>query len=174
MTHLKHPASALRLAALAALTGALIGCASSGPTAAGGGQQGQGPARLIGGHSLDVFIGAYDVNRDGVVTRAEYDSVHDSQFRSGDTNGNGTLSEAEYVAEFEARFKGQMQRDGRPMSQDMQAQVMKQTHVRFGIIDANHDGAITREEARANADAAFRRWDANGDGVVTNADQRSK
>lgn len=180
MTPRKYVPSALRLTAIAAITAALTACATSGdaPTvtrASATGQtatNSQGPARLIGGHSLEVFIGAYDVNRDGVVSRAEYDSVLNGQFRAADTNGDGVLSEAEHVAEFEARFKGQMQRDGRALSDNDQAMVMKQAHRRFRIIDANGDGSITSAEAHASADAAYRRWDANGDGSVNASDKR--
>lgn len=180
MTSFKPSSRTLRLAALAALTSALGACATNGngdapsssarPMAALA--QGQGPVRLVGGHSLDFVIGAYDVNRDGTVTKAEYDSVLEGQFRSADTNGDGVLSEAEYVAEFETRFQAQMKRDGEVLSEKVQAQIMKQAHRRFRVIDADGNGSITRAEAKVNADAAYERWDADHDGVITAADRR--
>ena len=36
----------------------------------------------------------------------------------------------------------------------------------FAQADADHDGAITRSEFMADAERAFRRYDANGDGVI--------
>lgn len=48
-------------------------------------------ARPAGGHGREAFMGSYDVNRDGVVTRAEYDSVRLQRFAAADTDHDGQV-----------------------------------------------------------------------------------
>src|SRR5256885_16883761 len=93
--------------AAAGLAALLTACAS--PTA----PSASGPAQPAGGHGQPAFMGSYDANRDGVVTRQEYDTVRKQRFLAGDTNGDGWLSEKEYVDEFEARLKQQYAEIGR-------------------------------------------------------------
>ncbi|MRW91425.1 hypothetical protein GJ699_15645 [Duganella sp. FT80W] len=127
----------------------------------------EGPAAPAGGHGLSAFIGGYDANRDGVVTREEYDAVRKQRFAAADTNRDGWLSEDEYVAEFEGRLKQQYA--GRAQD-DSYAGSIKQAHVRFNILDTDHDGKLTVEEENAIADKTFKRTDTNGDGKVDKTD----
>ena len=152
---------ALRLAAAAGLAALLTACASTTSPSA------SGPAQPAGGHGQAAFMGSYDANRDGVVTRAEYDTVRRQRLLAGDTNGDGWLSEKEYVDEFEARLKQQYA--GR-QPDERYAQSMKQAHVRFGIVDSNRDGRYTAEEDMAIAERSFKEADVNGDGVVDRND----
>ena len=87
----------------------LVGCAATQSPSAATGQ----PPRPAGGHGQKAFIGSFDGNRDGVVTRAEYDAIRKQRFDSADKNGDGFLSEEEYVAEYELRLKQQYLADGR-------------------------------------------------------------
>ena len=73
--------------AMAAMVVALTAAAPSGAA--------EGPAAPAGGHGLAAFMGSYDANRDGVVTREEYDTVRKQRFVAADTNRDGWLSEAE-------------------------------------------------------------------------------
>ncbi|MDR6729754.1 MULTISPECIES: hypothetical protein [Delftia] len=150
-----------RMLAAAGLAALLTACAS--PTA----PPASGPAQPAGGHGQSAFMGSYDANRDGVVTRQEYDTVRKQRFLAGDTNGDGWLSEKEYVDEFEARLKQQYA--GR-QPDERYAQSMKQAHVRFGIVDRNRDGKYTVEEDMAIADRSFKEADVNADGVVDKND----
>ncbi|MGV7207203.1 EF-hand domain-containing protein [Oxalobacteraceae bacterium A2-2] len=137
-------------------------------TAAGASAAADGPVAPAGGHSLAAFIGGYDANRDGVVTREEYDTVRKQRFMTADVNRDGWLSEDEYVAEFEGRLKQQYA--GRAPDESY-ANSIKQAHVRFKILDTDHDGKLTVAEENAIADKTFRNNDTNGDGKVDKADK---
>lgn len=152
-------ATTLAAAAAAAL---LAACASSNP-------QASGPAQPGGGHGHNAFMGGYDANRDGTVTRDEYDTLRKQRFMAADTNRDGWLSEAEYVAEYETRLKAEYQAAGR-QPDDKYASQIKQAHVRFGILDTDKDGRLSIEEEIAIADKTFKNADRNGDGVVNAAD----
>lgn len=155
----------------AAFAAALLSaCAGSGTTqpAAPATAQTQ-PARPAGGHGLDAFLGSYDANRDGVVTRAEFDTIRLQRFQAADTNGDGVLSEAEYVAEFEARLKRQYFDAGRQPDAAYDNGI-KQAHVRFGIVNRARDGKFTRAEDQAIADKTFKGLDTNNDGSISKAD----
>jgi len=147
----------------------LVGCAADTTTA--NTTNASGPARPVGGHSFAAFMGAYDINRDGKVTRDEYDTVRKQRFMAADTNNDGWLSEAEYVAEFEKRLKQQYQNDGKTVD-DSYRNSMKQAYVRFGIVDRNKDGKYTIEEEIESANKTFKNNDTNGDGVVDARDKK--
>lgn len=158
------------LAAAAAVL--LSGCAGNEPgspkPAAQAVAAGQ-PARPAGGHGLDAFLGSYDTNRDGVVTRAEFDALRLQRFRAADTNGDGVLSEDEYVAEFESRLKRQYFDEGREPDKAYENSI-RQAHVRFGIVNRARDGRFTPAEDAAIADKTFKALDTNNDGSVSRAD----
>ncbi|RZL63339.1 MAG: hypothetical protein EOP81_13125 [Variovorax sp.] len=160
MTHRHTPT-------LAAVTAALILSACAGPQATGTAQN--QPARPAGGHGLKAFLGSYDANRDGAVPRAEFDAIRLQRFRTADTNGDGVLNEAEYVAEFEGRLKRQYFDEGRQPDKAYENGI-KQAHVRFAIVNRARDGKFTLAEDQAIADKTFKGLDTNGDGVVSTAD----
>lgn len=126
-----------------------------------------GPAAPAGGHGLAAFMGSYDANRDGVVSREEYDTVRKQRFVAADTNRDGWLSEEEYVAEYEGRLKQQYA--GRAQD-ERYAGSIKQAHVRFKILDTDKNGQLTVEEDIAIADKTFKQNDKNGDGKIDQAD----
>ena len=151
--------SALAAAAL------LSACASAPATTPAPGTA----ARPAGGHGLQAFLGSYDTSRDGQVTRAEFDAVRLQRFRAADTNGDGVLSEAEYVAEFEGRLKRQYFDDGKQPDKAYENSI-KQAHVRFAIVNRARDGQFTAAEDAAIADKTFKNLDTNGDGTVSKED----
>lgn len=131
----------------------------------------QAPAQPAGGHGQSAFIGSYDANRDGVVTRAEYDAIRKQRFEAADKNKDGFLNEEEYVAEFTLRLKQQYLDENRQPDKAYENSI-RQAHVRFAVVDRDRDGKFTREEDLAIADRTFKGADTNGDGRVTKDDPR--
>lgn len=128
-----------------------------------------GPARPAGGHGRAAFLASYDSDRDGQVTRAEYDAIRDQRFKAGDTNGDGFMTEEEYVAEYAGRLRAQYAAEHQPSDEAFERQ-LKQASVRFYAIDRDRDGKISAEENRAVAQRTFESQDTNGDSVVSAAD----
>ncbi len=113
-------------------------------------------------HSVEGFLEIYDEDADGVVTRAEFDAHRQRSFAATDANGDGSLSESEYLAEFESRLDRQANRV-------REAQI-KQAHVRFGVLDSDKSGTISPAEYLATGMRSFTLWDTDGDGAVSAAD----
>lgn len=113
----------------------------------------------------------FDTNRDGVVTRAEYDAARTAmraerqgkRFAKLDKDGNGQVSREEF-ADRGDRGEGRglgMRGHGRHHGGGMG---------RFGsfeMMDANKDGRVTLAEASARPLAMFDAADTNRDGTVT-------
>lgn len=171
MQHQKITRGALasRLALVSMVAAMMAACTSAPPPA----QQpaASGPAAPAGGHGLSAFIGGFDANRDGVVTRQEYDAVRTQRFTAADTNHDGVLGEDEYVAEFEGRLRQQY---AGKAQDERYAGSIKQAHVRFKILDTDHDGKLTLAEENAIAEKTFQRTDTNGDGKIDQADGEKK
>ena len=115
----------------------------------------------------DNFLRLYDTNRDGQVTRPEYDAVRAELFRQTDANKDGSLSEVEYVAEFAGRRR--VEQGDRPID-DAYLRAITQASTRFESIDRDRNLSISRAEYDAVAERTFTRGDVNRDGVVTGAD----
>ena len=162
----RHGTPAIRFTMITMLAALMAACASAPPAATA-----EGPAAPAGGHGLSAFIGGFDANRDGVVTRQEYDTVRAQRYTAADTNRDGVLSEDEYVAEFAARLK---QQSAGQAPDERYASSIKQAHVRFNILDTDHDGKLTLAEENAIAEKTFKRTDTNSDGKIDQADGDKK
>lgn len=123
-------------------------------------------------HEGSAFIHDYDADHDGQVTRAEFDAARLTRFKGSDANGDGWLSEKEYVGEYEARLEQQLA--GSDLSEEKKTEErqrqIRQAHVRFGVLDKDKDGKMTQAEYDASGARAFAEQDNDKDGVVTATD----
>lgn len=87
---------ALRICSLAAVLS--FGAAHGAETAE------VGKAMPTGGHTGNAFIGTWDDDGDGKVTRTEYEAVRKTRFATTDSNNSGSLTVDEYVNEYAVRL----------------------------------------------------------------------
>ncbi|MDT7532794.1 hypothetical protein OVY48_04985 [Sphingobium sp. SA2] len=123
-------------------------------------------------HEGSAFIRDYDAEKDGQVTRAEFDAGRLVRFQATDTNSDGWVSEAEYVAEYRARLEQQLARSDRSeekKTEERQRQI-RQTYVRFAVLDKDKDAKMTQAEYDASGTRAFAEQDNDRDDIVTAAD----
>ena len=123
-------------------------------------------------HEGSAFIHDYDADHDGQVTRAEFDGGRIARFKVTDANGDGWLSEEEYVGEYHARLEQQLAASDQTeekKTEERQRQ-MRQAKVRFGVLDKDKDAKMTRAEYDASGARAFAEQDDDKDNIVTAAD----
>lgn len=138
---------------------------------------------------------AKDRNRDGLLTRAEYDdpptfdrvdrnddnrisfdeflnpappTTRQEQYVSLDRNRDGVVSRAEWTAEAGVFHLADRNGDGVvTMREYLSAPAGETYDLRFEQVDLNHDGVIVRREWPAADAGGFDRADRNNDGAVT-------
>lgn len=94
----------------------------------------------------DRLLGEYDTNKDGKVTKAEYNNVLGSRF-AAITHGAGAMTEDQFIAIHQDDFQ-------------------KHTAEMFRRIDWNGDGRLTLDEFTAPQRAHFQMMDRDGTGSV--------
>lgn len=117
-------------------------------------------------HFMQGMIDNYDLNGDDRVTSEEYAQVRVARFAATDKNADGTISPAEYLAEFEVRLESMLK-----------ASELKKANKAFDHyrkIDNNLDHVITREEYVRAAEAYFSAHDKNSDGLLTSTDGKGR
>ncbi|MET0238391.1 MAG: hypothetical protein ABW184_00710 [Sphingobium sp.] len=127
---------------------------------------------LAAPHEGSAFIHDYDTDKDGSVSRAEFDAVRVARFKATDANGDGIVSEEEYVAEYSARLEKQLAESGETeerKAEERQRQI-RQAHVRFGVLDKDKDARMVQAEYDASGARAFAEQDDDKNGIVTQAD----
>lgn len=111
-----------------------------------------------------------DANRDGKLDSADRAAHMGQMFDMADTDKNGSLSRGEFDA-MHQRGPG-----GAPMGDGMDKGMRHGGDHGMGMkmiamADANHDGAVTRDEFLAGAGKHFDMMDANHDGSLTKAER---
>ena len=123
-------------------------------------------------HEGSAFIHDYDANHDGQVTRMEFDAGRVKRFDATDANGDGWVSEEEYVNEYRARLEQQLAAsdDSEDKKTEERQRQMRQAHVRFGVLDKDKDGRMSKAEYDLSGARAFAEQDNDKDGTVTATD----
>jgi Ca2+-binding EF-hand superfamily protein len=85
-----------------------------------------------------------DTDKDGKISKAEFDAEGTKLFTRLDANGDGKIADNEMPQRHWARFRGAM----------------------FDRMDADHDGKVTKAEFQAAGEQMFQRLDKNGDGIL--------
>ncbi|MCE7796659.1 hypothetical protein LWE61_08810 [Sphingobium sufflavum] len=123
-------------------------------------------------HGGSAFIHDYDTNKDGSVSRAEFDAERAVRYKATDANKDGTVSEEEYVGEYSARLEKELaaSTDSEDRKTEERQRQIRQAHVRFGVLDTNKDNKIQQSEYDASGARAFAQQDDDKNGTVTQAD----
>jgi hypothetical protein len=90
-----------------------------------------------------------DTNKDGIVTRAEFNGARIARFAQMDRNGDGFVSRDDFRTLLRLRPQAGQRLDSL-----------------LAAGDANHDGRLSREEQLAAPMPLFERVDANRDGKI--------
>jgi Ca2+-binding EF-hand superfamily protein len=85
-----------------------------------------------------------DTDKDGKISKAEFDAEGSKLFAKLDENGDGKIAQNELPQRHWARFGGEM----------------------FDRMDVDHDGKVTKAEFQAAGEKMFQRMDKNSDGII--------
>ena len=110
-------------------------------------------------HSFKGLLTKYDANDDKTITPEEIAIVRQKIWDLADENNDGWISEQEYLYEFEDRMDMQIAKTRKS--------AVKQTYVRFGILDKDKDGKMTLAEYQASGHRSFNRFDTDNNKTVT-------
>ncbi|WP_091742823.1 hypothetical protein [Phenylobacterium immobile] len=134
-----------------------------------------GPA-LSAPHELSAFVSDYDANKDGEVTVAEFDAGRTTRFAATDANSDGWVSATEYLAEYEVRLDAKLAVSDESAEDKVshRQREVRQTHVRFGVLDTDKDGKMSKAEYDASGARAFAQQDRNKDQKISAADAEIK
>jgi hypothetical protein len=116
-------------------------------------------------HDLATFIGEYDLNKDGTVSKEEFQKGRQERFAATDVNNDDGISLLEYAEEFRVRLLAK-----NPTPEQIEKQ-MKQTDVRFNVLDSNKDGRMSSAEYFYSGWRMYAEHDYSRDGAVSMADK---
>ncbi|MEO0451914.1 MAG: hypothetical protein AAFZ74_16490 [Pseudomonadota bacterium] len=118
--------------------------------------------RNTGGHSKGGFLDRYDTNGDGEVEMAEFVAERNDGYARRDFNGDGIVHQEEYVSEYEVRLEQQLE--------ERRERSIEAANFRFSVMDTDDDEAMSLDEFHASSKMMFTRLDTNEDGIVNDED----
>jgi hypothetical protein len=107
------------------------------------------PRPLVGGHGNDIntFVAQHDGNSDERLSWDEFDGFRRRRFDATDADRSGAVDVEEYVQEFADRLRQQWEQ-----GRDEQ---IEQTRRRFGALDSDGNGMVSRAEFDASGERVF-------------------
>lgn len=128
----------------------------------------------------DASFAKMDANGDGMLNAADRAAMMSKRFAAIDTDKNGAISEAEFMAMHETRADRRGERRGKAMERGMLGEPgMMGAHGghrggrgggAMGMMkraDINGDQAVSQAEFRAAVEARFAKADTNNDGTIS-------
>lgn len=147
----------LTASALLAALGTAACANGPGPGPGGGGFRGGDPG---------AFLKEIDTNNDDRLSRDEIRAWQREQFKKIDTNGDGLVTEKEFVN------AGPRSKGTGKMPDHMKDQMHERKVAMFRDLDTDHGGALTLEEFTARMDPRLQALDTNDDGQITADEMR--
>jgi Ca2+-binding EF-hand superfamily protein len=114
----------------------------------------------------EKIFAAMDSNKDGVISKKEFDAFNNKHFKEMDSNHDGKITPEEFQPAHSLMKKDHCD-EAEHSHNEQHGDVF--INRRFDAADANHDGALSREEAKSTPMILqhFDEIDANKDGKVT-------
>lgn len=113
-------------------------------------------------HSVTGMLLMYDADGNGEVSQQEYLAKREQVFANTDLDKNGILSGEEYLAEFTDRVDRQLEKN--------RSAALKQALVRFNALDKDQNQILSAAEYHQSGKNIFQRFDSNKDFVVSTQD----
>ena len=123
--------------------------------------------------AADAHFAMMDANADGTLNDSDKTAMLAKRFAAIDTDKNGAISQAEFMAAHEMLGERRMSRREKRMEHRKMGKHHKREGGRDGRMDimaradSNGDKAISQPEFRAAAEARFAKADTNKDGRIT-------
>jgi hypothetical protein len=125
-------------------------------------------------HDLATFIKEQDLDGDGKVSKEEYQRGRDAEFARMDRNRDGVLSHDEYVGDYRERLERELAQRPESERAEERTRQMRQAEVRFGVLDSDKSGGISKPEFDATGWGMFLRHETDHDGFVSAKDVPAK
>jgi hypothetical protein len=129
--------------------------------------------------AADAYFAMLDANADGTLNEGDKAAMLAKRFAAVDTDNNGAISQAEFIAAHEMHGKRRADRREKRMERSTMGKRLARAGGRDGRMDkmaradSNGDKAISQSEFRAAAEARFAKADANKDGSITPDERRA-
>jgi Ca2+-binding EF-hand superfamily protein len=152
----------IKTATLAAAAIAALASFSTASFAEGRGEGGRGGGAMM--------LQDLDADKNGSISKAEFEAGTLKRFTAGDADGNGNLTEAEFAAgaKLMAAERMKQREDARKARAEQRHGERSERRMArmFDALDADNDGAVAQVELAEHAAERFDSLDANNDGVI--------